>query len=73
MYSVKSGKIDEWLNKGETKDSTYIIKNIKVGVGIKLRTRYILQDGTVGVSSDVVDLGAVPRRGGLIVLGLARF
>ncbi|GMH79822.1 hypothetical protein TL16_g08286 [Triparma laevis f. inornata] len=67
-YHATSKKIEPWENKGETKDETYIVKGTKVGTGLKVRTRFVMSDGTVGVQTTALDLGVVPRRGGLIVL-----
>ena len=67
-YHAKSGKPEKWENKGETKDETFIVKGTKVGTGVKVRTRFLMPDGTVGVQTEELDLGVVPRRGGLIVL-----
>ena len=66
--SREGGKAGEWVMNAETKDDTYVIKGLKVGGGVRVRTRFTLKDGTVGVHSDILDLGAAPRRPGIIVL-----
>ena len=59
---------EDWSFDGDTKGDSFILKGLKIGKGVKVRTRFVLGDGTCGVHSDILDLGVAPRRSGIIVL-----
>jgi hypothetical protein len=65
---------DKWTVAGETTEENMVVGGMggsgKVGMNVRVRSRFVLSDGTVGVASDAVAVGGIPKRKGLIVLEL---
>ena len=64
---AKSWSIAGDASKGE---ESLVLKSLKVGKPCCVRSRYVVSDGTVGVASEAVDVGVIPKRPGIILLSM---